>query len=349
MKVSAGEAEKRLAKAGDVTAFLIYGPDRGLVRERADALARNIVPDLDDPFAVTALSDEDIKADPAALADAMAALSMIGGNRLVRLRVSSETAGAPAAQFLKDFDAGLLPAEARLIVEAGDLKGNGRLRKAFEGSKNALAAPCYSDSPGALAHLVDGALAAEGLALSPEARARFIPSLEGDRALVRAEIEKLILYKGLKGQRPAGDDMVTEDDVRACTVGGGDSEMMGIIDAALGGQPQLADAAYARALASGMSPVGVLRTLQRRLDQIGEVHGGGGMQGAQRLGAPRYNPSASVFSRQCSLWRGAALDAAREAAFQAERAMKQGGAPPADALGGDLLLRLALRAERLSG
>lgn len=348
MKLSAGEVETGLFKARNITAYLIYGPDRGLVRERADRLAKTITPDLDDPFAVTSLSEDDLKADPAALADAMAALSMIGGARLVRLRVSTESAGTAAVAFLKDFDAGTLTAEATLIVEAGELKAAGKLRKTFEGSKAALAAPCYSDSPGDLARLVEESLAVEGLTLSPDARTRFIPSLEGDRSLARSEIGKLILYKGLKGQRAAGDDEIGEADILACSVGGGDAELNGIIDAALGGQTATADAAYHRALDAGVSPVGVLRALQRRLDQIGEVHAGGGVQGAQRLGAPRYGPAASGFSRQCGLWRGAALDAARDAAFQAERAMKQGRAPM-EALGGDLLAKLALRAERLSG
>ena len=348
MKVSARESAKRLDSVGEFTAWLIYGPDRGLVRERAETLARKIVPDLDDPFAVTSLTEEDLKADPAALADAMAALSMIGGDRLVRVRVSGEMGGAPVAAFLKDFDAGAVPAEARLIVEAGDLKATGRLRKAFEGSGKALAAPCYSDSLGDLALLIEESLAAEGLTLAPEAKARLVPALEGDRAMARSEIEKLILYKGLKDQRADGDAVVSEADILACSVGAGDAELNSIIDAALSGRTQDADAAYHRALNGGTSPVGVLRTLQRRLDQIGEAQAGGGPQAAQRLGAPRYGAEAAGFARQCNLWRGAALESAREAAYQVERLMKHGGAP-IQTLGGDLLLKLALRAERLGG
>ena len=43
-----------------------------------------------------------------------------------------------------------------------------------------------------------------------------------------------------------------------------------------------------------------------------------------------------------------ALDQARQAAFEAERQMKRAGAAPAELLGGDLLLKLALRAEAMS-
>src|SRR4051794_3481079 len=45
---------------GDVRAALIYGRDRGVVRERADALAKVIAKIPDDPFDVALLTDSDI-------------------------------------------------------------------------------------------------------------------------------------------------------------------------------------------------------------------------------------------------------------------------------------------------
>ncbi len=42
-------------------AILVYGPNAGLVRERADALARHVVDRLDDPFRVTELEPAMLK------------------------------------------------------------------------------------------------------------------------------------------------------------------------------------------------------------------------------------------------------------------------------------------------
>lgn len=90
MKLKPRDADRALSKPdGSYTIYLIYGPDLGMVRERADTLAKALVKDPDDPFAVTRLTDDDVKADPAALADALAALSMTGDPRLVRLRLLS--------------------------------------------------------------------------------------------------------------------------------------------------------------------------------------------------------------------------------------------------------------------
>jgi DNA polymerase-3 subunit delta len=348
VKATARDVAARLAEPDrNLTAWLIYGPDRGLVRERANALTKALVDDPDDPFNVTKLTEDDLKADPASLADNMAALSMMGGDRLVRVQISNETGGAAIAEWLKDFEAGNAAAEAWLVVEAGDLKPAGKLRKTFEPAKTALAAPCYAETGRNLADFVDEALAAEGLKLDHEARARFLPLIEGDRGVARSEIDKLILYKGPKDVRAEGEDAITLADIEASAAAGGEGALDRVVDAAMSGGVKDADGGWHRALAGGASGVGLVRAIQRRIDQIAEARIGG-PDAAMRLGAPRFGPQADAFKRQTSLWADRALDQARQAAFDAERAMKRGGAP-AELIAGDLLLKLALRAEAMSG
>ncbi|PIW28893.1 MAG: DNA polymerase III subunit delta [Rhodobacterales bacterium CG15_BIG_FIL_POST_REV_8_21_14_020_59_13] len=348
MKATARDVNTRLAQPDrELTAWLIYGPDRGLVRERANALVKALVEDPDDPFNVTKLTDEDLKADPAVLADNMAALSMLGGDRLVRVQISSEAGGAPIADFLKDFEAGRAPAEAWLVVEAGDLKPAGKLRKTFEPAKKALAAPCYAETGRDLASFTDEALGAEGLTLEAAARARFLPLIEGDRGVARSEIDKLILYKGPKDIRSPGEDTITLADIEACAAAGGEAALDRVVETAMSGRVREADASLARALAGGASGVGLVRTIQRRIDLLSEMKAGGA-DAALRLGAPRFGPAADAFKQQAALWSDRALDQARQAAFEAERQMKRAGAAPAELLGGDLLLKLALRAEAMS-
>jgi hypothetical protein len=70
---------------------LLHGKDRGGVRERADILARVITPDLNDPFNVAMLTETDLD-QPGRLEEELTALSMMGGRRLVRLRLTGERA-----------------------------------------------------------------------------------------------------------------------------------------------------------------------------------------------------------------------------------------------------------------
>ena len=340
MKLKARDVDRTLARPDPgLRAFLIYGPDSGLVRERGDRLAASLVDDPDDPFTVTRLTEDDLKADPAALADAMAAMSLMGAAPLVRVRLSGDSSAVGA--YLAALEKSAEQTDARLIVEAGDLKKGSKLRKTAEDGARCLAAPCYADEARDLIRLADDMLADQGLSLAPDARAMLAPYLEGDRALARSEIEKLILYKGLSEQREGQPGVVERADIAAVSAAGAEAAMDQIIDPAFTGDPAKTDAAYGRALASGISPVAVLRVLQRRIDQIDIFHAGGGDAGAlARAGAPRFGPPADAFKRSARAWRGRRLDQARRLAFDTERAVKRSGAP-AEALVGALVLRLA--------
>jgi len=349
VKVSPRDADSRVRRPDpNIKAYLIYGPDRGLAHERANALASAILEDPDDPFALTQLTEDDLKSDPAALADSIVAMSLTGGQRLVRVRLSGETGNGPIVELISEIESGSLAPQTVLLVESGDLTPRGKLRKSFEPAKNAMAIACYADNSQSLETLCEDQLKAEGLSIAPEARNAWLPRLEGDRALARGEIEKLILYKGLRSQRPDGDDMVTLEDIEAIAAGEGDAQMDVILAHALLGESRLADNAYGRAMSAGGSAVAILRTLQRRLDQIGSVQAAGGDEGAMaRSGAPRYGPQAAAFKRQLTLWKGRRLEHARQLAFDAERQVKRSGSP-AEALVGDLLLRLARGAAQVA-
>ena len=340
MKTKPRDIDRALRRPDpDIKVYLLFGPDAGLVRERAAALCSRIVPDVEDPFAVTRLSDDDLRSDPAALADALAALSLTGSERLVRLRLGSDMASLGA--LVSEIESGGQPCEARLVIEAGDLKPASRLRKAVEDGRASLAIGCYADAARDLMALAEDQLAAELISLAPEARALLTPFLEGDRALARSEIEKLILYKGLASQRGGRPATVEPADIAAISAAGAESELDQVLEPALSGDPARADMAYNRALDAGTSPVAILRALQRRLDQIDAYQALGGDPSAlARSGAPRFGPSAELFKRAARAFAGRRFDQARRLAFDAERAVKRSGAP-GEAIVGELLLRLA--------
>ena len=326
-------------------AYLIFGPDRGLAHERASSLVKSLLSDPDDPFSLTQLTEEDLKSDPAGLSDAMSAMSLTGGQRLVRVRLSGETGSGPVLDVLTQLESGQA-FEAKLVVESGDLTPRGKLRKSFEPAKRAAAIACYADNAQSLGLLADEMLQSEGLRLSADARSAWLPKLEGDRAMARGEIEKLILYKGLRSQRADDDQEVSLLDIDAVAADHGDSALDAVIGPLFDGDLKSVDSSFARAMSAGIGPVAVLRAVQRRLDQFGIAHANGGNDAAiARSGAPRFGPQAAQFKRQMGFWQGRRLDAARELAFDLERQIKRSGSP-SEALTGELVLRLARGAAR---
>ena len=69
---------------------LLYGPDAGLVSERAKTLAKLSGADLNDPFSTIVLDAEDAASDPQRVADEAHTISMFGGNRLVHIKGSTQ-------------------------------------------------------------------------------------------------------------------------------------------------------------------------------------------------------------------------------------------------------------------
>lgn len=174
-----------------VRLFLVYGPDRGLVSERAAALAAASGVDLDDAFSIVKLDAGEVGNQPGRLVDEMNAIGLFGGDRLVWIRNAGSEKGISDGL---DILARMPPGPSTLIIEAGDLKKGAALRKAAESSSQAVAIACYADDGRALQALIDQELAAEGLRISPTARERLVETIGGDRLASRNELRKLALY-----------------------------------------------------------------------------------------------------------------------------------------------------------
>ena len=200
------DVDRFLANPGaNVRAAVIYGKDRGGVRERANLLAGKIAKIPDDPFDVALLTDTDVSDDPARLESELQALSMMGGRRLIRLRLSVDKAAIDkaVAETLKIHAEGGLNPDAFLLVEAGELRRDSALRKAAEKADACATIPCYEDEVGDVARIVREALARDNLTLSADALDLFVSRLPRERGVARAEIERLALYLGPGSGRTA--------------------------------------------------------------------------------------------------------------------------------------------------
>lgn len=178
-------------RARDFRIFLIYGPDRGLVSERATELAKMTGVDLADAFSFMRLEATDINSDPGRLFDEANSTGLFGGEKLIWIK------GAGADKVLSEAVAGLAenpPSNAWVIIEAGDLKKGANLRKAAESPAAAMAIPCYADDAKSLNALIDEELTAANLRITADARQALQDCLGGDRIASRNEIRKLALY-----------------------------------------------------------------------------------------------------------------------------------------------------------
>ena len=259
MKVQAGKVDRFVDQPADgVASLLLYGPDQGLVGERAKRAMGRIVDDLGDPFRVVDFVADDLRSEPGRLIEEVQALSLMGGQRVVRVR----QAGDGSTKMLTAlFD--VPQQEAFLVVEAGELPPSSSLRRLFEKSNRAAALPCYRDEGGSLADVIRSTLREAGFSVNGDALTYLQDHLGGDRQLTRNELDKLILYKGEDQNRS-----IRLDDVVDVI---GDSSALMIDDlvwAILTGKHNQAETALTRLLAEGQAPVRIVRAIANTLMRL---------------------------------------------------------------------------------
>ncbi len=320
------------------TAILVYGPDRGLVRERADSLAATVVDDLDDPFRVTTLAGDSLAADPARLADEAAALSLTGGRRLVRVRGGVDSSAKIFETLLGGGEGGAL-----VIVEGADLSPRSTLRRMFEKAANAAAVPCYGDDQRSLRQVIGEVLGGHGQTPSSDAMAYLVGNLGSDRMVTRNELEKLALYVGRPGP-------VELDDVLACIGDNAAASLDDVVFATAGGNGIALDRALQRAFLEGNHSVGILRAVSRHLQRLhlagAQIAAGKTPQQAMAsLRPPVFFKFTKPFLAQLHGWPAPRLGEALEAVTRAEMDCKTTGMP-VEAVCGRALMRIAQMAAR---
>lgn len=336
MKISAAQTESYLRKPdGCGRVALLFGPDTGLTRERADRIAKSIVSDLNDPFRNAALSPAAVADDQGLLYAEMAAQSLIGGRRLARIQGASDGITAALAAWLKDKPEG----DSFLLIEAGELDKRSKLKALCEGHAEVAVLASYVEEGPALARSVSGLLQALGSRIEPEALAMLCGALPPDRMAQRSEVEKLALYAGK-------DATITVDDVTACVQDAGAAEMDDLVFAIGGGQAKRAALLCDRLFDEQTSPVALLRTAQRHFLRLHWARGQmdqAGLSAAdavKKLQPPVFWKNADAMAAQVRRWSPTRLEAALSRLYEAEAQIKRTGAPD-HAICARLLLSLA--------
>lgn len=238
--------------------FLVYGPDRGLVSERAAVIAAKSGVSADDPFAMVKLDSSDLSGDPGRVADEVGAFGLFGGKKLIWVRGGgTEKVLVDALQTLSSAP----PSDNILLIEAGDVKKGSGVRKVAEAAKTVAAVPCYADDARAMNSLVDEELKNEGLSITPAARDRLLEALGGDRIASRGEIRKLALYR--RGQGTIDEQHVVDIIGDASAVSTDDA-----VDAVLEGDVDRLNLAFAKVVASKTPVFLILQSCLRQFQLL---------------------------------------------------------------------------------
>jgi DNA polymerase-3 subunit delta len=317
-KLDARRIAAFLADPGPARLVLLFGEDTGLVRERADTLARAIAGD--DPFRLVDLPREAAAKDAGLLAAEAATPALTGGRRVVRVRDATDGLANAAKAVLSGAGPGVV------LLEAGSLDGRKGLRAALEkAGPEAAVIACYAETGAALEGSIAAVLREFGVTAEPAALAWMAQRLGEDRMVMRRECEKVALYVGAGGR-------VTEEDALASLSEGSSLDLDAALLAATEGDAPRTDRALDAAFAEGAAAVQVVRLAMRHVQRleaaaIAVARGASPKEALDGMRPPVFFKSRPAFERALRLWRPETLAAAGAALLEAERATKTTGIP----------------------
>lgn len=236
--------------------FLLFGSDAGLVAERAQMLAKTLAGREQPAGEILRLDDTDLDGDPDRLAVELQTMPMFGGRKIIRAGAGRRVNAAALKSILTG-----PPLAGLIIVEAGNLRPDESLRALFEKSDRAAAIACYADETRDLEGVVEEVLKAAGLRIDAAARELLVARLGADRALSRAEVEKLALYC-------LGREVVTADDVEAIVGDASEQALDKITLATASGDGRRAVREADRAISAGESAQTIILATQRHFQRL---------------------------------------------------------------------------------
>ena len=299
--IKAGEAERFCQNFdAEILAVLVYGTDTGLISERAALIARRMAERHDPEAEIIRIDDNDLEDEPDRLALELTTMSMFASSKVVRTTTSRKINAQTLAPVL---DPQTLT--ATLVVEAGNLRPDDKLRKSFEKAAFCAALPCFTDGVRDLSALVDAVLANAGQSIDKEAREVLLARLGADRALSRNEIEKLSLYAH-------DSNTITTDDVEAIVGDASELTVDRIVMAAAGGNAANATLEFQRAIASGQNAQYIISAILNHFTRLHRIRaamdaGQNFDDAARRLRPPLHFKLRTAVQSQIRTWQLPAL------------------------------------------
>ena len=339
----AGTAATRAAQKDTPPRFVVLsGPDAGILRRLGVTIAQRHIkanPNLE----LKRFSEDDLRADPGGVEEAISSASLFGGAAIAHVRVSGEKDAGPLAALLERVDKGGPMPDGVLILDMGDIAKASKSRKLFEDSRHAWSLQLYESTRDDLITVARQEASLGGATLDPDALGLILDNVAQDTDSVAAEVKKLAQYAGVGGT-------IDLDAVKEVGSGGREAGLDEAIDAAFGGQKELMATRLEQALSSGANTVAITNAVGRRIRVLLQVQAGiaNGGNAAEILKNPRmgifWKKQADV-ARQTGLWSRAPLEEALRATLETDSMIKRAGAPDV-ALIERLLTRIATRASR---
>ncbi len=206
MKIKEFEVVDLLKNAFSFSSILIYGPDQGLVKERAKTAIESISNKFENSVNISNLSIDDIKDSNNLLIDSVLQANLLAKKNIVRIKMANDS----LTNILKSFLESTKPNQGGFVLlESQNLNPNSSLRKLFENDKSSPIISCYQDTKDTIINTINSTTKELSINMDKQSMDYLSTRLGNDREITKQEINKLALYTNFS-KEPITFDKVLE-------------------------------------------------------------------------------------------------------------------------------------------
>jgi DNA polymerase-3 subunit delta len=261
MKIASGKAESFCKKPDpSFKIFLVFGSDKGMVREYMRFLVNSQGINPSDSFAVTSLSAGEIRSEPSRLSDEAMGFSLLAENRIVIVEDVTDSDKLTVQQIVDDNGSLTTP----VIFLGGNLSATSQIRKLCEKAGSVATIAAYADDERSLPGFVKGFFTEQQKRASPDAVFFLCQQLGTDRGITRQELDKVVTYVG-------EDAEITLKDVQAVTANEAGFFLDDLLYAVFDGKLNEVERLFSLAIENAAQPSIVLQMTARHASRLHAV------------------------------------------------------------------------------
>ena len=185
MKIKAYEL-KGLVEKKKYAAYLVYGQNKGLVREKSQIIIDTY---KDDQTEIIKFENDELISEPEKLTNEFNTFSLTAEKKILHILNTKDNLMETIANTVTD-----LGSKNLIVFETSELTPRSKLRKFFEKEKHLGVLPCYFDTERDVQELIENSFKKENITISRDIVLLITKHLGNERHIIKNELEKIILY-----------------------------------------------------------------------------------------------------------------------------------------------------------
>ena len=292
MKIKAYEL-KSLVEKNKYAAYLVYGQNKGLVREKSQIIINSY---KDDQTEIIKFENDELISEQGKLTNEFNTFSLTAEKKILHILNTKDNLTEIITDTVTDYDSKNL-----IIFETSELTPRSKLRKFFEKEKHLGILACYFDTERDVQELIEATFKKENMPINRDIVLLITKHLGNERHIIKSELEKIILYLKDKKEFKA-------EDILKCLSQNEDYGFDDLNYSISNGNVVKLDKIINQLYLEGINPIALLRSVSKHFQKILFVNqkidlGMNLSESLSQLKPPIFFLYANQFKEQVKKWK----------------------------------------------